>query len=84
MSSVPAGDWDGVYTTKAVTAVSWYQTSPVYSLELLAAAGIRADAPVIDGSSSASSPTAWGRSAKHATMARLEGSPNASQPSPAW
>lgn len=54
MSSVPAGHWDGVYTTKAVTAVSWYQTSPVYSLELIAAAAIGADAPVIDVGAGAS------------------------------
>src|SRR5262245_12573044 len=36
------------------------------------------------GSSSASSPTARGRSARHVTMASLVGSPSASQPSRAW
>ncbi len=40
--------WNRVYTTKAVDAVSWYQAQPKISLELIAAAGLPADAPIID------------------------------------
>ena len=40
--------WDKVYTGKAPEAVSWYQPRPAVSLELVAAAGIRPQDPVID------------------------------------
>lgn len=40
--------WNRVYTTKATDAVSWYQTQPRNSLELIAAANLASDAPIID------------------------------------
>jgi hypothetical protein len=33
--------WQRVYTTKAADRVSWYQSTPTASAELLAAAGLR-------------------------------------------
>lgn len=40
--------WDRVYATKAADAVSWYQTHPKISLELIAAAELPLTAPIID------------------------------------
>ena len=40
--------WNRVYTTRAVDAVSWYQAQPKVSLELIAAADLPVDAPIID------------------------------------
>ncbi len=40
--------WDRVYTTRAAAEVSWYETHPVKSLELIRAAGLAADDPIID------------------------------------
>jgi 2-polyprenyl-3-methyl-5-hydroxy-6-metoxy-1,4-benzoquinol methylase len=40
--------WNRVYTTRAVDAVSWYQAQPKISLELIAAADLPVDAPIID------------------------------------
>ena len=40
--------WDKVYAEKAPETVSWYQPRPAVSLELVAAAGIRPQDPVID------------------------------------
>ena len=48
MSTEAQSHWDRVYATKAADAVSWYQTQPKISLELIAAANLPADAPIID------------------------------------
>jgi SAM-dependent methyltransferase len=40
--------WEGVYTTKPSTEVSWYQAEPARSLELLAEAGAGPDSAVVD------------------------------------
>jgi SAM-dependent methyltransferase len=42
------GYWDGVYHRSAVTGVSWFQGDPVCSTELIAAAGVGLDEPIID------------------------------------
>lgn len=48
MNSETQNHWNRVYTTKAVDAVSWYQSQPKISLDLIAAANLPADAPIID------------------------------------
>ncbi len=40
--------WDNVYRTKREDEVSWFQASPVLSLDLIHSAGIERDAPIID------------------------------------
>jgi SAM-dependent methyltransferase len=40
--------WEQVYATKSPLEVSWYQTEPKLSLDLIAGAGLAHDAPVID------------------------------------
>lgn len=40
--------WTDVYDRKAPSEVSWYQSSPKVSLELIAASGVKPSAPVID------------------------------------
>ena len=40
--------WENVYTSKGEREVSWYQESPAPSLELIALAGLSADASIID------------------------------------
>jgi len=40
--------WQGIYQTKAPTAVSWYQARPELSLALIARTGIGPDARVVD------------------------------------
>lgn len=40
--------WEGVYTTKPVNAVSWYQEHAEYSLRLIQGTGAGTDAHVID------------------------------------
>jgi SAM-dependent methyltransferase len=40
--------WEGVYTTKEETAVSWFQDSPVPSLELIERIGPAKDADIVD------------------------------------
>jgi SAM-dependent methyltransferase len=40
--------WEGVYTTKGEREVSWFQETPAPSLELIALAGLRTDASIID------------------------------------
>jgi SAM-dependent methyltransferase len=40
--------WDGVYDRSAATAVSWYQTEPTVSLELLAEVGVAGGSRVVD------------------------------------
>lgn len=40
--------WDAVYTQKALTDVSWYQTEPRASWELMGLLGVDRRAPVLD------------------------------------
>lgn len=40
--------WENVYTDKSPLAVSWYQTEPTLSLELIERSGVPRAAPVID------------------------------------
>ncbi len=40
--------WENVYASKGEREVSWYQESPAPSLELIALAGLSADASIID------------------------------------
>jgi 2-polyprenyl-3-methyl-5-hydroxy-6-metoxy-1,4-benzoquinol methylase len=40
--------WENVYTTKSEKEVSWFQENPAPSLELIALAGLHADARIID------------------------------------
>lgn len=40
--------WNGVYATKAETAVSWFQAAPTQSLELIERYAPSRDAPIID------------------------------------
>jgi len=47
-TSRSAAHWERLYTTKALTQLSWYQAKPTMSLELIAAAGIGPDDPIID------------------------------------
>jgi SAM-dependent methyltransferase len=42
------GHWSDVYSRSAVTDVSWFEAEPHRSLELIAAAEVGADAPIID------------------------------------
>lgn len=48
MNTETQDHWNRVYTTRAVDAVSWYQAQPRISLELIAAADLPVDAPIID------------------------------------
>ncbi|MDP3704083.1 MAG: class I SAM-dependent methyltransferase [Candidatus Omnitrophota bacterium] len=43
-----ASHWERLYTTKALTQLSWYQAKPTMSLELIAAAGIGPDDSIVD------------------------------------
>jgi SAM-dependent methyltransferase len=47
MTDVRTDHWENVYTTKADDSVSWFEQSPAFSLELIAATGIKS-AFVID------------------------------------
>ena len=40
--------WEHIYATKEETGVSWFQVRPEKSLELIASAGLGADAQIID------------------------------------
>src|SRR5260370_27810641 len=40
--------WENVYTSKGEKEVSWFQEYPAPSLELIALAGLSADAAIID------------------------------------
>ena len=40
--------WEGVYTTKASTEVSWFQEHPVVSLGLIRRTGVTQSSPIID------------------------------------
>lgn len=48
MNAETQNHWNRVYTTRAIDAVSWYQTQPKISLELIAAADLPVDAPIIN------------------------------------
>ena len=47
-------DWDGVYTRLDESKVSWFEPDPTCSLEMLDAAGVTPDLPVIDVGAGAS------------------------------
>ena len=47
MTSMRTDHWENVYTTKADDSVSWFEQSPAFSLELIAATGIKG-ASIID------------------------------------
>lgn len=49
-----AEHWNDVHAKRAPDAVSWYQASPNFSLELMEAASVRRDAPVVDVGAGAS------------------------------
>jgi SAM-dependent methyltransferase len=51
---VSAPHWDEVYRSRGADEVSWFQPSPVVSLELIAASGVSLEAPVIDVGAGAS------------------------------
>ncbi|MBA3715721.1 MAG: class I SAM-dependent methyltransferase [Pyrinomonadaceae bacterium] len=40
--------WEGIYTTKSPTVVSWYQTHATKSLELIRQVGVDSSARIID------------------------------------
>jgi len=40
--------WNNIYSSKAVDAVSWYQTVPVISLDLISALNLEKASPIID------------------------------------
>ena len=44
----PRHHWDGVYGRRASTEVSWYESEPTQSLELISAAQLPPAAPIID------------------------------------
>jgi SAM-dependent methyltransferase len=46
--------WNRVYSSKTPEAVSWYQSRPALSVELIAASGVRKDAGIIDVGAGAS------------------------------
>jgi SAM-dependent methyltransferase len=47
--------WDAVYAGRAETTLSWYQRSPVVSLELIESLGLPAEAAVLDVGAGSSS-----------------------------
>lgn len=48
MSNDRQSHWDRVYATRPATQVSWFQTSPAPSLEMIGAAGVAPTASVLD------------------------------------
>lgn len=44
----PGDRWDATYQTRGSTGVSWYQSEPAVSLELIQGSGISHDAAIID------------------------------------
>ena len=48
MAEARQAHWEGVYTSKEETAVSWFQDNPAPSLELIERAGPAQDADIID------------------------------------
>ena len=46
--SIRKEHWEKVYQKKSPDEVSWYQPSPVLSLQLIAKTGLALDAPIID------------------------------------
>ena len=47
-SRARASHWDAAYVTRGATEVSWFQTEPIVSLELIEALGVARDSAVID------------------------------------
>jgi len=54
MTVRPSAYWDGVYRTKDADRVSWYRPHLETSLDLIGAAGLPRDAPLLDGGGGAS------------------------------
>jgi 2-polyprenyl-3-methyl-5-hydroxy-6-metoxy-1,4-benzoquinol methylase len=54
-SNTRADHWETAYERRGVTEVSWFQTEPVVSLELIEVLGVRRDAAVVDIGGGASS-----------------------------
>ena len=54
MTQPPRIHWDQVYSSKAPTAVSWYEPRPEESLALIGDAGVAQDDPIIDVGAGAS------------------------------
>lgn len=54
MTVAGAEHWDGVYTSKPETTMSWYQRSASVSLDLIGKANLGADARVVDVGAGAS------------------------------
>ncbi|MDE2062453.1 MAG: class I SAM-dependent methyltransferase, partial [Bradyrhizobium sp.] len=48
MAEARQAHWEGVYTSKEETVVSWFQDSPTPSLELIERAGPAKDTDIID------------------------------------
>jgi SAM-dependent methyltransferase len=48
MSGESAGHWQRIYQTKAPTELSWYESVPQRSLDLIQATGVPLTAPIID------------------------------------
>ncbi len=44
----PKTHWETIYTTKELAEVSWYQTIPQLSLDLITRTGVATTAPIID------------------------------------
>lgn len=55
MTAGRAGYWNAAYEERGAEGVSWYQTTPVVSLELIGALGVSYETPVIDIGGGASS-----------------------------
>jgi SAM-dependent methyltransferase len=51
----PKAHWDRIYAERSPSEVSWYQSEPTLSLELLRRSGIARDRPIIDVGGGASS-----------------------------
>jgi len=54
MTQAPGTHWDQVYSSKAPTAVSWYEAKPAESLALIRDSGVTAGDPIIDVGAGAS------------------------------
>src|SRR3990167_10685928 len=48
MDNSLSAHWDTVYSRKKETDVSWFQTRPVVSLELILSTGASPDDPIVD------------------------------------
>ncbi len=70
-----AEHWDDVHRTRDPAAVSWFESTPAASLELLDALGVRSDEPVLDagaGSSGLAAPL-LDRGFRHVTAVDVSG-----------